>query len=152
MPTTAATTGAAQQYPATASGAKLTSVPAEAATALLARLGVPAPDSIECAIGAHQDDGTLIGVAALGAVRAANGSLVIAVVPERRRLKIGIDLLHAIVNDAARIGVRRFLVCYARGAVAADALLRSSGLITARRVVNGNVTAVLQTTGRAWGE
>lgn len=143
MPTTAPTDGGAHEHQATLSGAKITAIAADTAEAFLARIVVPAPEAIEVALGALQDDGTLIGVAVLGAVTAGRSSATVAVAPERRRMKIGSDLLHLLVAEATRRGVRRLRVSYRADAPAADALIRSSGLVAARRVVTGTVTAVL---------
>jgi GNAT superfamily N-acetyltransferase len=141
-----AATSGATGYPVTTSGAKIATIPAETAEAFLARLGERAPDPIELALGAFEDELTLIGVAAYGAVKANHGSLIVAVAPERRRLGIGSDLLQTLLADAARTGVRWFLVSYPSDAVAADALVRNCGLTTARRSVADCVTAVLDTT------
>jgi len=143
--TTTPADGAPHRHAPTASGAKLAAIPADVAEAFLARLGEHGPASIEAALGAHEDSGTLIGVAAFGDVSADHGSFIVAVVPDRRRLKIGSDLLHALVADAARSGVRWFQVSYPAGAADADALARSCGLTIARRVGAGTVTAVLDT-------
>src|SRR5687768_8725843 len=110
--TTTPTDSGAHQHLATTSGARLAAVSSEVAEAFLARLGERGPDPIEVALGAHEDDGTLIGVAAFGAVRADHGSLIVAVVPERRRLRIGSDLLQALMADAARTGMHWFRVSY----------------------------------------
>ncbi|HZQ28164.1 MAG TPA: hypothetical protein VFA94_10745 [Acidimicrobiales bacterium] len=67
MPTTEATTEAADDRVATASGAKVRPIPPDTATTFLARVGEPAFGTITVAFGAHEDDGTLIGVAVLGA-------------------------------------------------------------------------------------
>jgi len=144
--TTTPASGGAHWHRPTASGATLAAIPSEVAEAFLARLGEHGPDSIEMALGAHEDDGTLMGVAAFGAVRGDHGSLIVAVVPERRRLNIGSDLLHALVAEAARTGIRWFQVSYPADAAAADALVRTCGLTAARRVDAGTITAVLDTT------
>ena len=146
MTTTPAVAGAHGQG-ATSSGAKCAAIPSDVAEAFLARLNEHGPDPIEVALGAHEDDGTLIGVAAFGAVRADHGSLIVAVVPERRRLKIGSDLLHELMASSARTGIRWFQVSYPTDAAATDALIRACGLTTARRVEAGTVTVVLDTTG-----
>ena len=146
MSTTAPSSSGAHRHLATTSGARLAAISSEVAVAFLARLGERGPDPIELALGAHEDDGTLVGVAAFGAVRAAHGSLIVAVVPERRRLRIGSDLLQALMADAARTGMHWFKVSYPAGAPAADALTRGCGFTTARRVDGGAITAVLDTT------
>ena len=146
MTTTTPAAGGAHGHGATASGAKLAAIPSEVAEAFLARLGEHGPDSIELALGAHEDDGTLIGVAAFGAVRADHGSLIVAVVPERRRLKIGSDLL---LRARGRRGANGHPVVpgvLSRRRGRCRRAARTCGLTTARRVDAGTVTAVLDTT------
>lgn len=147
MPTTTGTPGGADRQRVTASGAKVAPISPETALPFLARLGVRGPELIELALGAHETEGPLIGVAAFGDVGVDHASLIVAVVPECRRLGIGSELLYALADDAVLTGLRWFLVSYPASEVAADALVRTSGLTSARRVVDGTVTAVLDTTG-----
>ena len=147
MSTTTGTTGGADRQRITASGAKVAPIDRDSARTFLARLGERGPEPIELALGAHEPEGTLIGVAAFGGVGVDHASLIVAVVPDRRRLGIASELLHALADEAARTGLRWFLVSYPASELAADALVRTCGLTTARRVVDGTVTAVLDTTG-----
>jgi hypothetical protein len=141
------TAGGTERQRVTASGAKVDSIRPEQATAFLTRLCEPSAEPIELALGAHEDDGTLIGVAAFGAVRRDHASLMVVVAPERRRLKVGTDLLHLLVVDAERSGIRWFEVTYPVGSAAADALVGTSARSSARRVVGDTVIAVLDTAG-----
>ena len=144
MPTTTPRPAPTQPLLATTSGAKLAPISTDAAEAFLARVGQRGPETTEIALGALGDDMRLIGVAVLGAGGdSRSSSATVAVTPERRRLQIGSDLLHALLGAAARRGVRRVSATYPVGATGAEALVRSVGLPTARRVVNGQVTAVI---------
>jgi len=145
--TTTGTTGQADGQRLTTSGAKVAAIDAETAQAFLGRLGEHGPKSIELALGAHETEGTLIGVAAFGDVGVDHAALIVAVVPERRRLGIGSDLIYALADDAVLTGLRWFQVSYLASDVAADALVRTCGLTSARRVVADTVAAVLDTTG-----
>jgi GNAT superfamily N-acetyltransferase len=141
--TTEATGGNGLVTEATASGAKLEAITTDAAKGFLARLSERGPDTIGIALGAFESDGALIGVAVLGEPSASSAPAVVAVAPERRRLKVGSDLLHALLAETARRGVRRVFVTYPAHSPSADALIRASGLVAARRVVNGLATVVL---------
>jgi GNAT superfamily N-acetyltransferase len=145
--TTTGTTGGADRQRITASGAKVGPIDPDSAQRLLARLGARGPELIEVALGAHEPEGTLIGVAAFGDVGVDHAPLIVAVVPDRRRLGIARELLYALADEAALTGLRWFLVSYPLSDLAADALVRTCGLATARRVVDDTVTAVLDTTG-----
>ena len=147
MSTTTGTTGGADRQRITASGAKVAPIGPDSAQTFLARLGERGPEFIELALGAHESEGTLIGVAAFGDVGVDHASLIVAVVPDRRRLGIASELLYALADEAALTGLRWFLVSYPVSELAADALVRTCGLTTARRVVDDTVTAVLDTTG-----
>ena len=146
MSTTTGTTGGADRQRITASGAKVAPIDPDSARTFLARLGGCGPECIELALGAHESEGTLIGVAAFGDVGVDHASLIVAVVPDRRRLGIASELLYALADEAGRTGLRWFLVSYPASEMAADALVRTCGLTTARRAVDGIVTAVLDTT------
>lgn len=133
----------------TTSGAKIVSVSTDAAEAFLGRVGVRGPEEIWVALAALQDTGAMIGVAVLGASSADDGRVMVAVAPERRRLRVGSDLLHALAAEAEARAVTHLRLSYpADAAAAADALLRGSGLATARSLVNGVVTSVLFLPGR----
>ena len=132
---------------ATTSGARIRPIHVDQADRFLRRIGVAAPDPLDFALGAHQDDATLIGVAALGITVKNRARAVVAVAPERRRLRVGTDLAHDLVTEAARLDIRNLWFRYPISA-AADALVRSIGLIAARRVANGEVTATFLLTDR----
>jgi GNAT superfamily N-acetyltransferase len=126
----------------TASGAHLRPVDPEVAAAFLARLGEAGPEPIETAVGAYEDNGTMIGVAVLGPSSRQRASLTVAVTPERRRLKVGSDLLGALLGRAGAEGLG-YVACSHPVAVPAEGLARSMGLITARRVHQGVATVVV---------
>ena len=127
----------------TASGAKIVAISAEAAEAFLARVSEASP-GIEVALGALQDDGVLIGVAILGtAANRVQAPATVAVSPARRRLMVGSDLLHALLAEATARGVQRLHVTYPVGKPGAEGLIRSSGLVTARRIAHGVVAAIV---------
>lgn len=137
------TSGALGRRHPTRSGAKIVAVSTDAAEAFLGRVGVRGPEEIWVALAALQDTGAMIGIAVLGASAADDGRVMIAVAPERRRLRVGSDLLDALATEAEERGVESLRLSYPADAIAADALLRGSGLVTARTVVNGVVTSVL---------
>jgi GNAT superfamily N-acetyltransferase len=145
--TTTETPGSPDRERITTSGAKVEAVDPDSAQRFLARLERRGPELVELALGAHEPAGRLIGVAAFGDVGVDHASLVVAVVPDRRRLGIASELLYALADEAARTGLRWFLVSYPSSEMAGDALVRSCGLTSARRVVDGTVTAVLDTSG-----
>jgi GNAT superfamily N-acetyltransferase len=122
--------------PATASGAHLESIPPEVAAGFLARLGERSPEPIDAAVGAREDNGNLIGVAVLGASNPERASATVAVTPERRRLKVGSDLLYALLGHAQAHGLR-YLILAHPAAGPAEGLVRSLGLSIARRVDHG---------------
>jgi GNAT superfamily N-acetyltransferase len=134
-----------EETPVTASGAHLAVIAPEVAAGFLARLGEVGPQAIEVALGALEDDGTLIGVAVLGPAIRQRAWATVAVTPARRRLKVGSDLLGALLRQPDIRGLR-YLAC-SRPAVSAGtagpALVRSLGLITARRVHQGMATLVV---------
>lgn len=106
----------------------MASISPDAAETFLGRLDERSPDRVTCALGAFQDDGTLIGVAVLGAASSGRAWLSVAVAPDRRRLKIGSDLVHALAADAAQTGVRQFLTRHRGRASAVRGLARCAGL------------------------
>lgn len=143
MSTTEAATGGRREPVATTSGAQIVPISVEAAEAFLARVGERAPEEIWVALSAVQDQGPMIGVAVLGASLTDEGRVMVAVAPEWRRLKVGSDLINALVDEAKRRGLRHLRISYPTTATTADAFLRSCGLMSARQTVNGTVTAVL---------
>lgn len=79
---------------ATLSGAHIRRIELSSAVSLLARSGLDTDRQLRQALGAFEPPSDLIGVVATvgGAVTT---SLIVAVVPERRRLKVGTDLITA---------------------------------------------------------
>src|ERR1039458_8253820 len=78
-----------------ASGVRIETIGVGTALTFLERLGkkVGAPGTPDHAWGAFQDAATLIGVAVLAISGPSTGYACVAVVPERRRLRVGSDLL-----------------------------------------------------------
>jgi ribosomal protein S18 acetylase RimI-like enzyme len=127
----------------TESGTRIVAVSIDAAAGFLDRVGARRPDEIWVALAAVQDAETMVGVAVLGATPADLSRITVAVVPERRRLHIGTDLLHALVAEAARSDCQYLRISYPADDTAADVFLQSSGLVAARQALNGVVTVVL---------
>jgi len=90
----------------TFSGARIADIPPARAQMFLASLDEPVRRRIDLAIGAFQDDLQLIGVGVV-AITARRATTFVAVHPARRRLGVGSDLLHAILDDATAGGVER---------------------------------------------
>jgi GNAT superfamily N-acetyltransferase len=137
-----ATVDQLQGTPVTTSGAHLGVIDPEGAAEFLDRLGEVGPEPIEVALGALEDDGTLIGVAALGPSTRQRAWATVAVTPARRRLKVGSDLLGALLLHAGTRDLR-YLACAQPTVAAGTAEVRSMGLITARRVHHGVATLVV---------
>lgn len=147
MPTHQSTEDAETLVGPTASGAKIMAISVEAAEGFLGRLDEPRAGPIASALGALQDDGLLIGVGILGPAADQQAAAYVAVARERRRLRIGSELLSVLLAEAGTQGLRRLHVTY-DGSAAPDGLIRGSGAVTARRVVGGVVTAVLLVPGQ----
>ena len=139
-------TEAAHEWPddglAGVSGASIVSISCEAAEAFLATIGERGPDEAWVAFGALHDDGTMIGVAVLGASVTDDGRMMVGVAPDRRRMGVGTDLLKALSDEATRRKFGHLRLSYPESATT-DSFLRSCGLVTASQVVNGTMTAVL---------
>jgi GNAT superfamily N-acetyltransferase len=93
--------------------------------------------------GAFEDRTELIGACALVPVSERSCRVHLAVVPERRRLGIGAELLHIAMADAGRHGVQQIVASYRAGASEAEALLSSVDAIRARRVCRDDVEVVV---------
>ncbi len=119
------------------------SIPGDTADAFLTRVGRARPDDVDAAFGAFGDDGTLIGVAVLGVTPAGTAPALVVVLPERRHHHVGGDLLRRVIDEATKRGALRMRVTYPAGAVGAEDLIRSCGLLSARRTVGGVVTVIL---------
>ncbi|MHB8246727.1 MAG: GNAT family N-acetyltransferase [Acidimicrobiales bacterium] len=127
----------------TVSGIRIGQLSAEAAEGFLAQAGVRIPLPIDAALGAFDDEETIIGVAAIGCRANAGASLTVAVAPAWRRRRVGSDLLRSIVAEAAARKINRVLLAYPESSVAAEALVHSSGLLAAQRRSGGEVTVLL---------
>jgi hypothetical protein len=130
----------------TLSGARLAPINPVQAGSFLAHLGLRAPASLDTTFGAFEDNGALIGIAALEVPKLAAVSATVAVRPERRRLKVGSDLLHLLICHAHRNNVR-YVVFAPAEATGIEAVARSLGLNAARRVHRGIVDAVVVVVG-----
>ncbi len=119
----------------TLSGARIEAIPICTARSFLARMGENgdiAGFSVR-AWGAYEHADALIGVAVLAISTSPRGHFFIAVVPARRNLGVGGELLHTLVREAARRGMRT-LTCNAPAAdPAVDRLVASLGLKAAQR-------------------
>ena len=126
---------------ATASGARIVPIPATRARAFFIRLDEPAQEGVDVAFGAMEDDGSLIGAAVLSST-VNRGAAMVTVLPARRRLKVGSDLLHALLEQAAARGIDNLRCRPRRPSVATDGLLRSLGLVASRQVRERTITIV----------
>jgi hypothetical protein len=130
----------------TLSGARLAPIDPGQAASFLAHLGQRAPTPLDTTFGAFEDNGALIGVATLDTPKLCVVSATVAVRPERRRLKVGSDLLHLLICHAHRSNVR-YVVFASAEATGIEAVARSLGLTAARRVHRGIVTTVVVVVG-----
>ena len=124
-----------------ASGARIRPIDGAHARAMLNRLGETVPQEADLAWGAHEDNDTLIGVAMLG-IGVHRGEAVVAVVPERRRLKVGGDLLHQLLEQAQASDLRYLVCTRSDPSISTDQFLRSQGLVVARHVGQGTLRIV----------
>lgn len=124
-----------------ASGARIERIATSEAVAWLERHAEGLSKEPDDAWGASEDNGTLIGVAALAAGE-RHCEAIVAVVPARRRLKVGGDLLHALLEEA-RAREQSYLGCTPRGTSSGAAeFLRAQGLVVSRRTADGTVRVV----------
>ncbi len=123
--------------PESASGTRIECIELSEAARFLDHLTEALPVDTQLVWGAREEDGALIGVAAL-AVGVHRGDAVVAVVPTRRRAKVGGDLLHVLIDQARRRDLR-YLACSRPDASAVPAaFLQSLGLVVARRTAAGS--------------
>lgn len=118
------------------SGARLRSIPAASALLYLEQFGAPL-HLMHCRVdawGAFEDRTTVIGVAALLWRSQERFGAQVAVVPGRRRLGIGGELLDIVIRAASAGGGRILTGWHPSGAGEARFLLASSELLWARRV------------------
>jgi GNAT superfamily N-acetyltransferase len=133
-------------YPATsASGARLQSIRVETALEFLRRfddLNEVAQRSLET-WGAFEDRGALIGACALTRVSDTAFRAQVGVVPERRRLGIGAELLGIMIQRAAEAGARLLTGSCPARCIESQRLVTSLGLVSARRVQLGRAKIVI---------
>lgn len=127
----------------TNSGASMVRIASPEAEAFFAALGVRGPDEIWVALAAFDDHATMVGAAVLGATPADRSRMMVAVVPEQRRLSVGTDLLHALLAEARRSDLQVLRISYPSSDTAADSFLQASGLVAGRQLLNGVMTVVL---------
>lgn len=129
---------------ATRSGARIEPVQVELAQSLLERFGSRL-GAVEVALGATVDGDELIGVAAFGTSEHGGAAAVVAVVPDRRRVGVGSDLLDALVAAASSHRIPFLTVRYDKANVAADGFTRASDQVVAYRTLDGVVTVAVRT-------
>lgn len=93
--------------------------------------------------GAFEDRTELIAACALAPASERSWRVQVAVVPERRRLGIGAELLHIGMAEAGRCGARQIIGSHRPGAIEAERLLSSVAAIRARRVRRDEVGVVV---------
>lgn len=109
---------------ATLSGTRIAAIPAARAHMFLATFDEPVPAGTDLALGAFQDEHQLIGVGVLS----DQGSALVAVHPGRRRLGVGTDLAHALLDEAATRHLGRLTGAPRRPSSATLAFLAALGV------------------------
>lgn len=130
----------------TTCGAKIEVISIDTARIFLDRLGHPsAITGTACsAWGVFQDATPLIGVAVLSiSGSSTNGQACLAVVPACRRLGVGSDLLHLLVDEAGMRGLRTLVGVYPAADLAPQGLARALGLTVARRIHDKSARIVI---------
>jgi GNAT superfamily N-acetyltransferase len=128
-----------------ASGAGLRSIPPAAALEFFERYSGRTNLDVErlAAWGAFEDHATVIGACGLARVSDTACRAQVAVVPERRRLGIGGELVGILIHQAARNGARRLIGSHPASAIEARRMVASLGLVSARRVQDGSAKVVV---------
>jgi GNAT superfamily N-acetyltransferase len=122
--------------PLTLSGARIEVIPVCTARSFLARMGEQgemAGFSVR-AWGAYEHSEALIGVAVLAISTSPRGHFFVAVVPARRNLGIGGELLLTLVGKATQRGMRTLTCRHPADDPAVEWLVTSLDLKAARRV------------------
>jgi hypothetical protein len=110
----------------TLSGAQVREVAESDARAFLSRHSAPLTHQpIRLALGAFEDNGSLVGVLAITGPPDCVATIHLAIVPERRRLKLGTDLLHTVAAYHCDMVGPRPRFCAAVGPEAAERLRAS---------------------------
>jgi GNAT superfamily N-acetyltransferase len=118
------------------SGAKMGPIGVDVARSFLARVDEAGNDFEidDVAWGALEDSGTLAAVAVLGITSSTRGRASIAVVPARRRLGLGTDLLQLLVAEARARDFKTLSFVHPLVNPAPQELVRSLHLTVARRI------------------
>jgi hypothetical protein len=106
----------------TLSGAHIRELSDTATKEFLQRMSTPMMEPIRMALGAFEDSGALVGVLAVTGSAGCVSTVHVAVSADRRRLKIGTDLLSALVADDLNHVGTPLRLCRAINADAAAAL------------------------------
>jgi hypothetical protein len=117
---------------ATLSGAHVRPVSTEDAAQLLKRLGLSTSDRLALALGALDDNGGMVGVLATGPWTAVGTNVWVAVTPERRRLKVGTDLVDTLIADHAGVLSALLVFRHPANCPISTRFVRSTGLHTRR--------------------
>jgi GNAT superfamily N-acetyltransferase len=130
----------------TTCGAQIEVISIDTARIFLDRFGQPSSIAgTACsAWGVFQDSTTLIGVAALAiSGSSTNGQAFLSVMPIRRRLGVGSDLLQLLVDEAGMRGLRTLVGVYPAADPAPQGLARALGLTVARRIDDKSARIVI---------
>jgi GNAT superfamily N-acetyltransferase len=135
----------ARRYSTGACGGRLRSIRATRGVEFLERFSGPIgmEFGLVDAWGSFEARTKLIGVCALARVSATAFRIQVAVVPERRRLGVGGELLSIAIQRASEGGGRMLVGSYPAGAIGARCLVESLQLVSARRVRHGRAEVVL---------
>ena len=127
------------------SGARFKSIRAATAVELFERvIGAGHPSLVRGdAWGAFEDRTELIAACALARASDTVYRVQIVVVPERRRLGIGGEMVGLAIDEASRRGARMLVGSHPAGAVEARGLIESLGITSARRVRHDEAEVVV---------
>jgi ribosomal protein S18 acetylase RimI-like enzyme len=106
----------------TLSGVRIRELTETAAREFLRRRSSHAPHRIRLGLGAFEDNGALVGVLVVTGYADGNSIIHVAVSPERRRLKIGTDLVQALAAGHLHTVGANLRFCRAINSDSAEAL------------------------------
>lgn len=137
--------GPSARTPLTASGARIEPIASEEVRTLVGRYGTVNESAtvLDDVWGAFEHRRTLIGIAYLISSRSSAGRGGVAVVPERRGLGVGRDLMRLLVNEAWTRGMRTLAYEHAASDSSSPRLIASLGLTVARRVHDGRALTIV---------
>lgn len=129
----------------TTSGVRIEPITAYAAKSFLKRLDEMdhIPAVVEAAWGAFADV-TLIGVGVLVLSRPPRGRVFVGVARDRRRLRVGTDLLELLLAEAVARGLTALTCIHPALDPGAERLVQFLRLTTARRVVHATAVMVVK--------